>query len=90
MPNYEYFCTNCSSSISIIRAVSHRNDEIECPHCLYSGEGRRVFTTCGIKTGEGIKFVPHNLSEKLAGPHVVGPKGNARKSVLSHQGCGCK
>lgn len=90
MPNYEYFCTNCSRSVSIVRSVANRNNKIECPYCLHLGEGRRVFTACAIKAGDQIRFVPSNLSEKLAGPGVVGAKGNARTSVLTHQGCGCK
>jgi len=90
MPNYEYFCTNCSRSVSIVRSVANRNDEIECPHCLHLGEGRRVFASCAINAGDQIRFVPRNLSEKLAGSRVVGAKGNSRTSVLTHQGCGCK
>ncbi|MHB1563710.1 MAG: FmdB family zinc ribbon protein [Leptospirillum sp.] len=90
MPNYEYFCTNCSSSILLIRSVSHRDDEVTCPHCLHSGKGSRILTACTVKKGGDARFSPRNLSEQLAGPGVVSPQGNGRKSVLSHQGCNCQ
>ena len=33
MPLYEYNCTKCQKNFELIRSLSERDDECECPHC---------------------------------------------------------
>lgn len=38
MPLYEYTCSKCTKEFELIRTLSERDDECECPHCWAKGK----------------------------------------------------
>jgi len=38
MPLYEYNCTKCQRKFELIRSLSERDEECECPHCETTGK----------------------------------------------------
>jgi putative FmdB family regulatory protein len=38
MPLYEYSCTECKMKFELIRSLSERDEECECPHCRAKGK----------------------------------------------------
>jgi putative FmdB family regulatory protein len=41
MPLYEYTCAKCKKKFELIRGLSERDEECECPHCRAKGKMQR-------------------------------------------------
>jgi putative FmdB family regulatory protein len=55
MPLYEYTCTECKKKFELIRSLSERDDECECPHCRAEGKMDRdssLVSSAGRSTGD--------------------------------------
>jgi putative FmdB family regulatory protein len=56
MPLYEYTCTKCKKKFELIRDLSERDQECECPHCKAKGKMSRdtsLIGSVGSSTGSG-------------------------------------
>jgi len=47
MPLYEYVCTECKKKFELIRNLSERDEECECPHCNKKGKMDRESSLIG-------------------------------------------
>jgi putative FmdB family regulatory protein len=47
VPLYEYTCTECKKKFELIRNLSERDDECECPHCSAKGKMDRESSLIG-------------------------------------------
>lgn len=47
MPLYEYTCTECKKNFELIRGLSERDEECECPHCGKKGKMDRESSLIG-------------------------------------------
>jgi len=47
MPLYEYTCTECEKKFELIRNLSERDEECECPHCQVKGKMKRESSLIG-------------------------------------------
>lgn len=47
MPLYEYTCTECNKKFELIRSLSERDEECECPHCQTKGKMDRDSSLIG-------------------------------------------
>ena len=57
MPLYEFTCTECKKKFELIRSLSERDDECECPHCRAKGKMDRESSLIG-KLGSSPKSSP--------------------------------
>jgi putative FmdB family regulatory protein len=48
MPLYEYNCTKCKKKFELIRSLSERDEECECPHCQVKGKMKRQSSLISI------------------------------------------
>jgi len=47
VPLYEYTCTKCKKNFELIRGLSERDEECECPHCGKKGKMDRESSLIG-------------------------------------------
>jgi putative FmdB family regulatory protein len=47
MPLYEYTCIECKKKFELIRNLSERDEECECPHCRAKGKMTRESSLIG-------------------------------------------
>jgi putative FmdB family regulatory protein len=47
VPLYEYTCKKCKKKFELIRSLSERDEECECPHCSAKGKMDRESSLIG-------------------------------------------
>ena len=57
MPLYEYTCTKCRKKFELIRSLSERDGECECPHCRAKGRMDRQSSLVSV-AGRSSKDSP--------------------------------
>ncbi len=56
MPLYEYICKECQEAFELLRGLSERDEECECPHCGAKGRMERqssLVSSAGRSLGDG-------------------------------------
>lgn len=55
MPLYEYICKECQKNFDLLRNLSERDEECECPHCGAQGKMERqssLVSSAGRSSGD--------------------------------------
>ncbi len=77
MPFYEYICPNCGRKFSKLRAISQRDEPIQCPSCDSTTSQRRISLPMAFTRSEN------------GGMAMIGGSGSSCGSCVATSCTGC-
>ena len=72
MPVYEYYCARCQRTFDLMRPMSRRDEEANCPQC--GDGGQRQLSTFGFKDGRYGHFFKASAQTGQATQATHSPK----------------